>query len=106
MVFFLVDLYRWLDPGTADQICLCQPNNHWFAKASSTCLFIFTVLRAKAFVTMLQRLFPADRSLKRPELVERVAALEAGGEFQVYAPVKQVNLLVGALRRSVDHQRY
>ena len=55
---------------------------------------------------MLQRLFPADRSLKRPELVERVAALEAGGEFQVYAPVKQVNLLVGALRRSVDHQRY
>ena len=36
-------------------------------------------------MTVLQRLFPEDRALKRPELVERRNALQVGGEFQEYA---------------------
>ena len=36
-------------------------------------------------MTVLQRLFPEDRALKRPELVERRNALQAGGEFQEHA---------------------
>ncbi|CAK9007042.1 unnamed protein product [Durusdinium trenchii] len=82
----LVDLGVARADSTADRPRLCRHCSHWRAKALRVVEFVAVWIGA--FVTVLQRLFPEDRALKRPELAERRNALQVGGEFQEYALTK------------------
>ncbi|CAK9008483.1 unnamed protein product [Durusdinium trenchii] len=73
----LVDLGVARADSTADRPRLCRHCSHWRAKALRVVEFVAVWIGA--FVTVLQRLFPEDRALKRPELVERRNALQVRG---------------------------